>query len=288
METVCKFVSTRGLLKSCDVHFNDPQSDVAVISHLYEMIDKNNIFPGMSIYVNAHSVVDFIKYIMPKIFVSFFLVSGDSDLTTDINNNDAYKDLVQNEYLIKWLSQNIISKHPKIIQMPIGLNYHDMAQKNHYNIQPIKQEELLLNLRKKMLPFYERNRLIFVNFCIRGQDERQISIDQIPSNLLDMKLKRIERDKLWSKYIDYCFILSPKGCGHDCFRTWEALMLGCIPIVKREGYFTDIFDELPVLIVNVWSSITKELLDETIINFRTREFNYNKLTLKFWTNLFEK
>ena len=31
--------------------------------------------------------------------------------------------------------------------------------------------------------------------------------------------------------IKYTFILSPAGIGLDCHRTWEALCLGCIPIV---------------------------------------------------------
>ena len=42
------------------------------------------------------------------------------------------------------------------------------------------------------------------------------------------------------------------------------------------------FEELPVLIVNEWSDITKELLDKTIIEFQNKTFNYDKLTLQYW------
>ena len=72
----------------------------------------------------------------------------------------------------------------------------------------------------------------------------------------------------------------------DCHRTWEALCLGCIPIVKAPN-FSKLFENLPVLIVNDWNDVTKELLDKTIKNFKTKTFNYDKLELKYWVNKFK-
>ena len=49
-----------------------------------------------------------------------------------------------------------------------------------------------------------------------------------------------------------------------------------------------LFYDLPVLIVNEWSDITLELLNNTISNYKnkyvTKQFNYNKLLLKYWIN----
>lgn len=45
------------------------------------------------------------------------------------------------------------------------------------------------------------------------------------------------------------------------------------------------FEDLPVLIVNDWSELTQDLLDKTIIEFRSRIFNYRKLTLDYWRDL---
>jgi hypothetical protein len=69
----------------------------------------------------------------------------------------------------------------------------------------------------------------------------------------------------------------------DCHRTWEALALGCIPIVRSSG-MNALFDELPVLIVNKWSEVTRELLDNTIEKFKERTFNYDKLKLQYWVD----
>ena len=39
-------------------------------------------------------------------------------------------------------------------------------------------------------------------------------------------------------------VLSPPGRGADCFRTWEALALGSVPLVPRDGAFDPRLHEL--------------------------------------------
>ena len=81
------------------------------------------------------------------------------------------------------------------------------------------------------------------------------------------------------------FVLSPPGNGIDCHRTWEALCLGAIPIVRAKQ-FKSLFADLPVLNVDEWSDVTPELLQNTLREFKQRNFNYEKLTLKYWTDQF--
>jgi hypothetical protein len=73
----------------------------------------------------------------------------------------------------------------------------------------------------------------------------------------------------------------------DCHRTWEALCLGCIPIVCAPN-FTNLFLDLPVLIVNDWSEINEILLKKTVDEFKQQNFNYEKLTLEYWKNKIKK
>ena len=44
------------------------------------------------------------------------------------------------------------------------------------------------------------------------------------------------------------------------------------------------FENLPVLIVNEWTHITKDLLYKTIQEFQLQQFNYEKLTLQYWSS----
>ena len=64
-----------------------------------------------------------------------------------------------------------------------------------------------------------------------------------------------------------CFCLSPHGNGLDCHRTWEAIALGCIPVVKTSP-LDRLFSGLPVLIVNSWSDLNESLLSETVDRFQ--------------------
>jgi hypothetical protein len=85
---------------------------------------------------------------------------------------------------------------------------------------------------------------------------------------------------------EYTFVLSPFGNGLDCHRTWEALLCGCIPIV-RTNVFNELFEGLPVLIVENWKDITLSLLQNTVIDFKVKhkqnEFQYEKLKLSYYT-----
>ena len=57
--------------------------------------------------------------------------------------------------------------------------------------------------------------------------------------------------------IKYRFIISPHGNGLDCHRTWEALALGCYPIIKSSP-LDCMFEGLPVIIVNNWNEVTPD------------------------------
>ena len=83
--------------------------------------------------------------------------------------------------------------------------------------------------------------------------------------------------------IQYKYVISPHGNGLDCHRTWEALVLGCIPIMKSSP-LDPLFEGLPVLIVKEWSDIRQELLD----NFQGNNSNLEKLELSYWIQEFNK
>ncbi len=99
-----------------------------------------------------------------------------------------------------------------------------------------------------------------------------------------LEKERVIRHTTWKNQINYSFVLSPHGNGFDCHRTWEAIVLGCIPIVKT-SHIDSLYDDLPVLIVNNWNEVTKELLNNTIISFKDKNFNFKKITLQYWMEL---
>jgi hypothetical protein len=50
------------------------------------------------------------------------------------------------------------------------------------------------------------------------------------------------------------YVLSPSGNGIDCHRTWEALFLGSIPVVRRE-FWPFLHLDLNVVALNDWQDL---------------------------------
>lgn len=81
-------------------------------------------------------------------------------------------------------------------------------------------------------------------------------------------------------------ILSPRGNGLDCHRHWEALLCGAIPIVKT-SFLNDLFQDLPVIIVDDWCIITKEFLLKEYENIKQswHVYNFEKIYFDYWHKL---
>jgi len=294
MENLCYYVNSRGILKSCDFHSPNPKSSCNNdTSYLFLMLKMQK--EGMSIYVCSDLLRFFVQNILPKIKNNFIIVSGDSDLCVPreaLNLNET-NILLNSSYLIKWFIQNTqIQDNNKIVQLPIGLDYHTISNnKNHQwklpneSYLPKHQELVLLHIKENSKLFYERIPKIYVNFSKNNDrfGDRKKSLESIPYNLLVINSNFTPRSINWQNITNYTFVLSPFGVGMDCHRTWEALCLGSIPIVRASN-FKKMFEDLPVLIVDDWSDINQNLLQKTIIEFTTKEFKYDKLTLSYWVN----
>ena len=78
------------------------------------------------------------------------------------------------------------------------------------------------------------------------------------------------------------FTLSPKGNGYDCVRTWEAIYLRSIPVIKRCTVMQH-FEELPIVFVDDWSQVTESFLLDKLEDFRSRKFDMSKAKMSYWT-----
>ena len=77
----------------------------------------------------------------------------------------------------------------------------------------------------------------------------------------------------------FVFVLCPYGGGLDTHRLWEALILGCIPIIKSSG-LDPLFEDLNVCIVKSWSDVNLTRLLQHVETMKPT--NKNKLTLNYW------
>ena len=54
----------------------------------------------------------------------------------------------------------------------------------------------------------------------------------------------------------------------------------------KKSQISHLFEDLPVLIVDAWGDISENLLHSTIEDFKAKKFNFEKLTLSYWTKQF--
>jgi hypothetical protein len=150
---------------------------------------------------------------------------------------------------------------------------------------PLEQERVLLSVPQR--PFWERRVACYSNFHFSMQTkyafDRRDAVEKVPKELVFYEPAHTTRERSWNTQTQYAFVLSPHGNGLDCHRTWEALVLGCIPVVKTSP-LDPLYAGLPVLIVQDWSRVTKTLLTETIAQFKNKTFQMEKLKLAHWVN----
>jgi hypothetical protein len=295
MEENNTFVSSRGILKSCDYYSLTPYSSIKQLYN-YLPLEKAKAIKNPTIYVCSSAILHFINTMLPLIDFSFILVSGDCDETipNEILTSDDFNKLLNEQRLIHWFCQNMTIDHNKITRMPIGLDYHTLTSIPLWG--PISscdhQEKMLLMIKEKSLPFWNRNNKCYANFHFTmntklGYDRKDAN-QKINRDLVYYEENKVTRLITWNKQKEYAFVICPHGGGLDCHRNWEALCLGCIPIVKTSS-IDNLYKDLPVLIVTDWEDITNELLNKTITvfksKFKKKKFKIEKLTLSYWLKL---
>jgi hypothetical protein len=291
-EDKCSFVSSRGIMKSCDIFSYKPISSIRTLKNY----DFRYLEDGGTVYVCSSAIPDF-KTLISNIHSRFVLVSGDCDesLPTELFDTDEdFIKFIESDKIIHWYSQNCVGKHPKLTQIPIGLDYHTMSKQDHSwgpKTLPSNQELILNKIAESAIPFQNRIRKAYSNFHFSMNTkfayDRRDAIKEIPCECVYYEPENVFRIKTWKNQADYAFVISPHGNGLDCHRTWEALCLGCIVIVKTSA-LDPLYDDLPVWVVNEWSDVSEETMEKKVKEYELIKFNYEKLTLQYWMNIISK
>jgi hypothetical protein len=291
-----QLVNSRSILFGCDIHPEEPKSSVQNISYLDQIesllaeFQKNNPLAKPSIYVPSDGLSYFARHVLPKIDISFVLVTGDSDLPINpVTLGTCLEALLSNQLLLAWYAQNRDVNHPKLYSLPIGINLHNLwsnpLEWGGGFILPTLQELQIQTIANQALPLTKRQPKIFCNwhFSIDRAD-RRTCYEQIDRSLCYFQEKPLPMANTWSLQAQYQFVLSPHGAGFDCHRTWEALMLGFIPIVKK-AKLNDLFTDLPVIEVSDWGEINLDFLEKSVEKIQEKLIRLEKLSMHYWNNV---
>jgi hypothetical protein len=211
----------------------------------------------------------FFRNYHPKIGFPYILVTHNSDCSAP----GAFAPYLDDPKLLAWFAQNVEGiGHFKLFPIPIGI-----ANKCWDHGNPSIFSNLLSSAKNVDKPF-----LCYLNFEPSTYPKERLYVWSLFHSqpwCVSSKPKALRqylRDLSFSK-----FVLSPRGNGLDCHRTWEALLMGAIPVVFSST-LDPLYEDLPVLIVNDWTEITESYLDEQYKKIKSKKHNTEKMFIKYW------
>ncbi len=274
------FLSSGGF-RVLGVHFLD-QTQKFKIQLTGRSFDPASVKYGDIVFIrNKRFYLEkFFTNVHPFIHAPYIILSCDGDDAIP----GVYAQYLNDEKLIAWIGCNVENiNHPKMIPIPIGV----MGILNP-NL-PIDCEEiwgkLLIDIDNGKI---QKNKLVYLNVKVKTNPiERGKAVEFFRKKNFCVTIFNQPYKAYLREMATFKFVVSPHGFGLDCYRTWEALMLGCIPIVKKSSLDV-LYEGLPVLIVNTWEEVTEELLTQKYIEMSQGIYQYEKLQINYWIKLIRK
>tara|TARA_R110000824_G_scaffold153082_5_gene324588 strand:- start:175 stop:1032 length:858 start_codon:yes stop_codon:yes gene_type:complete len=234
------------------------------------------------VYVDGDRVKKFFTLIKNIDLKPFKLLSHNGDATfteEDVHNRP--------KCVKKWYGQNINTKNSEdIISLPIGLERQQWAKKSH-NKKGLKHDKIYQYSQKNT----EKNKLCYINFNIKTNIKKRGWILPIfkkyPWAYIRLGGWRGNLDKYFTECKESHFVICPDGNGIDCHRNWEMLYIGVVPIIEKSYFHEKIYGDLPVLIVDSFKNINKDLLISKK-NYFNGKYNKEKLKFYYWENIIKE
>ena len=146
-----------------------------------------------------------------------------------------------------------------------------------------KKQEVLFNECKTE---FNKDNLIYMNFNINTNKDRINCFNHFKDkNYVTTKMVGNGGD--YKSYIydlkKHKYVISPFGNGIDCHRNWEAINMGCIPIVLNCYFNINMYSDMPVLIVDKYEDLDKNILEKIYDNIINK--NKEKQYINYWNNI---
>jgi len=248
--------------------------------HLYDETKKVrgvDIKEGSIVFVKSNYMGSFFRNVHPHIAAPYTLVTHNSDY--NITNKDL---ALIDDKIIHWFGQNVCVEdgllHPKLIPLPIGLeNVHLSHHGRISRFDSMHTQIASGNIVKKPR--------ILTSFSVTSNvNERTPALAYLKSHPLSYTLSTYISSGAHMKLLaESMFVASPPGNGIDCIRTWEALYLRTIPIVKRSTateYFKGL--GLPLYLIDDWNEL--DMVDESSLVRIYEEMKHGFANEELWSD----
>lgn len=252
-----------------------------IADHIYDEIetfDPDDVKTGDIVFVGNPKTQYFLKSIHPLIKNRYILIEHNGDSSIDKSVADLLDDKI-----IKFYAQDVIYEHEKIIPIPIGIEniyfyVNGIPQMYNYFIKSIEKN-----------PPIKKNRVFFYFSVNTNPKERMPAKKYFSSHpCMDTVPQMLSQTFHLKTLKEYKFVASPPGNAIESCRTWDALYMKTIPIVKdfvSMKYFEKI--GLPIWVVNDWTELdnyNEEMLEKKYLEL-TSKANWEPLHMEFWIKM---
>ncbi len=223
--------------KASGLYPNIPNSDYWSNEITRKLIKGNNLLKNKNyddiqnydiIQCQVNHFEQFVNTILPKINKKIILITSQCGMP-QIEKNKMTDELLQNDKIILWISQNPIYKnHQKYMAFPYGIHTRDITEYYNFIKNNIKMKKNInvSNLYASAWGWLESNH-IRKKYDILGKDSGP----------------KLDYHKYLEIISDSKFLISTAGDRNDCYRHYEAIGLGTIPISNINTNYYDIFED---------------------------------------------
>ncbi len=241
-------------------------------------IDPDKVKNGDVIFVTYDRLNRFLTQTHPKINAKYILLTHNRDEGIP----GSFASYLDDPKLIAWFGQNVELAHKKLLPLPIGIaNHYWPIHGNTKSIEEVKSKNY--NTTKK--------HLLYMNCSVATNPKERIPIYNMFKDKQFCKVaghRGISSHDAQKEYLRELaqskFVVSPRGNGLDCHRTWEALYMNSCPVIKTSP-IDSLFVDLPVIIVKDWSEVTETFLNKKYQELKNKNYNFKKLYAAYWFDI---
>lgn len=259
-----------------------------IVDETNRTINPSQVKKGDLVFVRTHDLGFFIHTYFSRIKEPFILITHNSDHSPVYQDCSFYPHptpqfewLLNDGRIIAWFAQNVDYVHPKLKPIPIGF-----ANSHYVHGNPFIFQQAIQQMPTWQQRTHDKIYLFFGVGSNRGHREplwqylSQKSFCEKPGYTKDLAayLSILKR---------YLFVISPRGNGLDCHRTWEALIMGAIPICE-DSTLNPLYKNLPVICIDDWKNLSLEWLHQKYKELSQRSFKMEKLYADYWVKKIQK
>ena len=233
--------------------------------------NPNSIENGMTVYCDTHHILKYKDILNTKKDLTIITHNSDHCLYDGPTNNPNAIDVNELTCFSRWFGQNTYTS--KVIPLPIA--FENRRWEECFGPKTQWLEDAYHQIT-------EPSSLVYFN-CnqnTNAKDRRECYDEASKTDIVSIDQPNLTYPQYLDRIKEHMFVLSPRGNGLDCHRTWEILMMRRVPIIKKEGQLETLYKDMPVLFVDNWSDIYNMNLKEI---FKTFSFDNQKyLEFDFW------